>query len=293
MVRWYYLATIFFLLQAMQATGIISRRIYGEWDGKPGDKITTLLNLLFILTSLLLASRGFGIRRIGRGGIFALGLASCLLLSTASSADPQINKAILYLFVVIGAIGISRNLECDEFMRLLGLSCLASAITSLVVEVAYPDPMFDFRGIFSHKIFLGRPWRLPDQVRPFPCPIYFAPTNSREADPCTLSRFGKVSSTTYASPASSKAHSAARVTRHAKIKASFAVILTVLPLTVIETIETTVAVSVFAIGRSTILSTFSLCRLRRAGSVAGASHPAGTEVLASVSPSKAPQRRIT
>ena len=155
MLHWYYLATAFFLLQAMEATSIISRRVYGEWDGKPGDKITTLLNLLFIVTSLLLASRGFRTRRIGSGGMLALVFASFLLLSVAWSLDPQINKGILYLFVVVGAIGISRNLECDDFMKVLGFSCLIAAIASLVIELAYPDPMLNFRGVFPHKNLLG------------------------------------------------------------------------------------------------------------------------------------------
>ena len=157
MLHWYYIATTFFLLQAMEATSIISRLRYGEWTGKPGDKITTGLNLLFILTSLLLASRGLRTRRIVSGGILALAFTSFLMLSNAWSLDPQINKEILYLFVVVGAIGISRNLDCDEFMRVLGLSCFVSAIASVVVAIAYRDPgsFEDFRGVFPHKNLLG------------------------------------------------------------------------------------------------------------------------------------------
>ena len=54
MFRWYYLASVFFLLLAMGAFGIVGRLVYGEWADKAGDKITLGLNLLMIATGLLL-----------------------------------------------------------------------------------------------------------------------------------------------------------------------------------------------------------------------------------------------
>ena len=49
-----YAALVFFLLQSMSALGIIDRNVYGEWNGKTGDKITETLNLLGICASLFL-----------------------------------------------------------------------------------------------------------------------------------------------------------------------------------------------------------------------------------------------
>src|SRR5262249_56477853 len=49
-----FIASIFFLLWSMSALGIIDRSIYGEWPGKPGNKVTQTLNLLGIFTSVFL-----------------------------------------------------------------------------------------------------------------------------------------------------------------------------------------------------------------------------------------------
>ena len=38
----FYVASVFFLLWSMSALSIIDRSIYGDWPGKPGDKITRL-----------------------------------------------------------------------------------------------------------------------------------------------------------------------------------------------------------------------------------------------------------
>jgi O-antigen ligase len=164
MSRWYYWASAFFLLQALEAFTIVDRLIYGEWEAKPGDKITQGLNLLLIVTSLVLLRRGF--RRTGRidtGGVLALTAALFLLLSRLWSIDPEttMRRGLIYLFVVIGAIGVSRNLEADEFMDVLALTCGISAIASILLLAVFPrhaltPEMGDFRGIFSHKNVLGQ-----------------------------------------------------------------------------------------------------------------------------------------
>lgn len=162
MFRWYYWASAFFVLQATQATGIADRLVYGDWQGKGGDKITQSLNLLLILTSLALFGRGF--RRlwsIRTGAILALGLAGFLFCSAVWSIDPHVTvrEAILYLFVVVGAIGITSNLQADEFMELLAVICFLAGAASLVLLVVSPAKAFggdgDFRGIFSQKNVLG------------------------------------------------------------------------------------------------------------------------------------------
>jgi exopolysaccharide production protein ExoQ len=164
MSRWYYWASAFFLLQAMEAFTIVDRIIYGEWEAKPGDKITQGLNLLLIATSVVLISRGF--RRTGRidtGAVLALTAVTFLLLSDLWSIDPEttMRRSVVYLFVVIGAIGVSWNLDGDEFMDVLALTCGISAIASLLLLAVFPSQALapesgDFRGIFSHKNVLGQ-----------------------------------------------------------------------------------------------------------------------------------------
>src|SRR5579859_7275723 len=90
MPRWCYFAATFYVLQGMAALGIADRLLYGEWLGKPGNKLTQGLNLLLILSSLALFGRGFHrIRLIQTGAILAIGLAGFLLCSAAWSIAPM------------------------------------------------------------------------------------------------------------------------------------------------------------------------------------------------------------
>ena len=162
MLRWYYFASAFFVLHGIQASGIVDRLLYGEWLGKPGDKVTQSLNLLLITTSLALFVKGFPrIRSIRSGTILAVGLAGFLLCTAVWSINPQssVQAAILYLFVVLGATGIVGSLKIDEFMDLLALICFLAGAASLVLYVVSPGIALgetgDFRGIFSQKNVLG------------------------------------------------------------------------------------------------------------------------------------------
>ncbi len=162
MSRWYYFTSAFFILQGLQVFGIVDRLVYGEWAGKSGDKITQSLNLLLIVTSLVLFGMGFRrIRNIQTGAILAIGSAGFLLCSAVWSIDPQSSArtAILYLFVVVGAIGIVTNLKSDEFMDLLALMSFLAGVATLVLFVVSPaiavGEAGDFRGIFSQKNVLG------------------------------------------------------------------------------------------------------------------------------------------
>jgi exopolysaccharide production protein ExoQ len=172
--RWYYYASGLFLLFAMEAMDIFDSLMYGEWEGKPGDKITQGLNLLMIATSLALFARGFRKNRtIGLSGVLALVAVGFLFLSMLWSIDPEstMRRAFLYLFIVLGAIGVANNVSGDEFMDLLAATCFIAAIASLVLLVVSPgaarmpdsfsggDMMpnaRELRGIFSHKNLLGQ-----------------------------------------------------------------------------------------------------------------------------------------
>jgi exopolysaccharide production protein ExoQ len=162
--RWHYWVSAFFLLQAMAAFGFVDRLVYGEWMDKPGDKITQSLNLLLIASSIALFVHG--LRRpikIGSGAMLALAVVGFLFLSAFWSFDPRETgrEALLYLFVVAGAIGIARSLDPDEYFDLLRLTCFFSAVASLLLLAVSPGNALmpdspDLRGIFSHKNYLGQ-----------------------------------------------------------------------------------------------------------------------------------------
>ena len=138
--RWYYLASAFFLLLAMGAFGIVDRLVYGEWGYKAGTKITLGLNFLMIATGLLLFWRASRRGSIAAGGILVLALAAFLLLSALWSIDPEttIRRGVLYVFFIIGVIGVAGNLDGDKFMDLLGVTCLLGAAASIVLLVISP-----------------------------------------------------------------------------------------------------------------------------------------------------------
>jgi O-antigen ligase len=147
----------------MQALGVIDRLIYGEWEGKPGDKITESLNLILIVTSLLLLRRGFRrTRSIRTSALLAVGVAGLMLLSTLWSIDPQttLRRGFVYLFVIVGSIGIAGSMGDDEFMDVLALTCAASAVASILLLVIPLGQALaestDFTGIFAHKNVLGQ-----------------------------------------------------------------------------------------------------------------------------------------
>jgi exopolysaccharide production protein ExoQ len=161
MSRWYYWVSGFFLLAAMTAFGFVDRLVYGTWENKGGDKITQTINLLLILASLALFCRAYySNRRISAGGVLALATTAFLFLSTSWSYDPAatVRQAVVYLFVVVGSIGIARTLDVDEYMELLKRTCFLSAVASLVLLAVSPSAarLVDFQGIFSHKNVLGQ-----------------------------------------------------------------------------------------------------------------------------------------
>ena len=169
MPRWYYWISGFFLLDTTAAFGFISPIVYGSWVGKSGDPVTQGLNLLMIAASLTLF--GIGYRRSKRGlavgSVLAISAVGFLCLSALWSLDPPttLRVAIVYFFVVLGAIGIARTMDADEYMRLLSLCCFLSAIASIFLRIVSPSHALesggyggavDFIGIFSQKNVLGQ-----------------------------------------------------------------------------------------------------------------------------------------
>ena len=147
----------------MGAFGVVDRLVYGEWAIKAGDKITQGLNFLMFATGLLLFWRASRRGSILAGGTLALALAAFLLLSALWSIDPQttIRRGVLYVFFVIGVIGVAGNLDGDKFMDLLGVTCLLAAAASIVLLVISPRNALEMsgsnelRGIFANKNALG------------------------------------------------------------------------------------------------------------------------------------------
>lgn len=162
--RWHYLAVAFFVFQATGAFSAIDRLKYGQWAGKTGgDDFTQFLNTLQILVSIFLFWVGYNrSRRIGLGGTILLALVAFMFMSVLWSVDPQtsLRRAVVYLFFLLGVIGIANSLNGDEYMQLMRRLVFLSAIASLVLLLISPAYalMSDgaMQGIFSHKNVLGQ-----------------------------------------------------------------------------------------------------------------------------------------
>ena len=169
MPRWCYLVSAFFVLDTMQALGFVSRILYGSWAGKTGDPVTQGLNLMMIAASLILFGNSYRRRKRGFavGTTLALSAVGFLCLSALWSLAPEmtVRDGIIYLYVILGVIGIARTMGADEFMHLLSRCCFLSAIASLLLLITSPSNALmvgsfeggsDFIGIFPHKNFLGQ-----------------------------------------------------------------------------------------------------------------------------------------
>jgi exopolysaccharide production protein ExoQ len=160
--RWVHWAVAYLLLGQIQALSAVDRILYGEWLGKPGDKLTQVMNIIQIFVSVALFCRGFAHWPILRkGGTISILMAVFLLCSAAWSVDLGATEraGVNYLFFIIGTIGVAENLEGDDFMHLLAWVCFLSALASLVLLAVSPANAFggtgDFRGVFSQKNPLG------------------------------------------------------------------------------------------------------------------------------------------
>jgi O-antigen ligase len=189
--RWNYLdlASAFFVLHMIGAFGINfgnfsfandvkSPLYYGEFLGGSGFTTTTALaaalNLGSVLACLaLFLGRFRTTKSINTGELLAISLVSLFLLSIAWSVNPwtTLRRAGLYVFFVLGVIGMAARLTDREFTGLLSAACLLSAVASLALlafypssALALPDSFFEaspevtlaLRGIFAHKNSLGQ-----------------------------------------------------------------------------------------------------------------------------------------
>ena len=136
---------------------------------KPGDLVTQSLNVLMIAASLILFGNSYsrGKRDFAAGSVLALSAVGFLCLSALWSLAPEmtVRDGIVYLFVILGVIGIARTMDADEFMRLLCRCCFLSAIVSIFLRFTLPgyalmagstDGTVDFIGIFAQKNVLGQ-----------------------------------------------------------------------------------------------------------------------------------------
>jgi exopolysaccharide production protein ExoQ len=159
------IATVIYIVGSVEAFSFIDRQIYGTWAGKGGDKLTAAFSLLQIITSLYLFFRAYRqSRRVSTGAVLALILVGYIMMTAAWSIDPgtTVRRAILYMSVVVGAIGIAGLLRGDEYMELLFLTCGGCAVLSVLLYIAnpyhamMPDGSGAFRGIFGHKNVCGQ-----------------------------------------------------------------------------------------------------------------------------------------
>jgi hypothetical protein len=120
------IATVVYIVGSVEAFSFIDRQVYGSWAGKGGDKLTAAFSLLQIITSLYLFIRAYRqTRRVSTGAMLALILVGYIMMTAAWSIDPgtTVRRAILYMSVVVGAIGIAGAVVPD----LRGVRCSVGA----------------------------------------------------------------------------------------------------------------------------------------------------------------------
>jgi O-antigen ligase len=170
------LASAFFVLNLVGVFNILSRLYYGEPQVvSETTALAAALNLGFVLACLaLFLGRFRTTMSISAGNLLAISLVSLFLLSIAWSVDPwtTARRAGLYVFFVLGVIGMAARLTDREFTGLISKVCLLSAVASLALlafdpssALALRDPSDPFdlaggtlalRGIFIHKNLLGQ-----------------------------------------------------------------------------------------------------------------------------------------
>jgi exopolysaccharide production protein ExoQ len=154
-----YIACVIYMLLPTEAPSFIDRMIYGEWPGKPGDKLTEALNLLAIGVGFLLFC--WGSRRLRRPGfnrVLPLAAAGLLVTSVLWSIAPgtTITRSLAYLFLVVGAIGTVEIFDAHRVMRLTALIGGFLAAISLILPDAAGAIIGALRGPFPGKNQLGQ-----------------------------------------------------------------------------------------------------------------------------------------
>ena len=160
--RWLRYAIGYFFLCQIQAVSVLDRILYGEWMGKPGDRLTQFLVITQMIIGAVLVYQGSRLWRSVRiGASIWLSLAAFLICTVAWSVSPgaTIRAGAQYLSLIVAAIGVAETLDVDEFMDLLAWVCFLSAVASISLLIVWPAAAIgefgDFRGIFSQKNPLG------------------------------------------------------------------------------------------------------------------------------------------
>ena len=149
----------------MSALAVLDRVLYGEWEGRSGgDKLTQLMNVLSIATSLLLLVAGrqtFGVVR--RVPVLPLAIIGLFFVSAGWSMDPAgtIRRAVNYAVMVAGALGMAYAMSPLRIMRITVQVCTIAAVSSLLLRatpygvLVHSGDDTDFRGVFGFKNMLG------------------------------------------------------------------------------------------------------------------------------------------
>jgi exopolysaccharide production protein ExoQ len=155
-----YIVAALYIIMSTGSLNVIDRMIYGEWGGKPGDKLTEALNLLAIVVSLFLYWRGaHKLRSPQFNRALPLAAAGLLATSVLWSVTPSmtITRTVAYFFLVVGAIGIAEYFDAHQVMRLTALIGGFSAAISLILpDAAYITYVGGLRGPFPGKNQLGQ-----------------------------------------------------------------------------------------------------------------------------------------
>lgn len=161
--RWYYAAGAYFILQGIFVFNFIDSILFGDWSEKTsGDPLVQGLNLLQIGVCTFLFWGGYRrTKQIGAGGKLLLALAAFFFISLLWSVVPDVTlrRVIIYIFSVLGMIGLGNLLTADQLMDLFRRSLFFCAIASLVALVVWPSLGFmtdgTARGVVAHKNILG------------------------------------------------------------------------------------------------------------------------------------------
>jgi len=152
-----YIAAAIYMILPTEVLSFLDRMIYGEWPGKPGDKLTQLLNLFQIASSILLFLWGNRRRSVRVNRVLPLAAAGLLMISVLWSVTPSttMTRSLAYSFLVVGAMGIGEIFEPNQVMRLTALIGGFAAVLSLILPDAL-DVIGNFRGPFPGKNQLGQ-----------------------------------------------------------------------------------------------------------------------------------------
>jgi exopolysaccharide production protein ExoQ len=161
LMRW---AVGFILLCQLQALSVLDRVIYGQWEGKTGDKLTQIINIAQIIIGVFLFAKGSRQwKTVKRGGFVWITLAVITMCSAAWSVDSgaTIRASIQYFILIITAIGIVEIIPGNELMDLLARVCFLAAVVSAILLLIYPQSVIgesagDYRGVFPQKNPLGQ-----------------------------------------------------------------------------------------------------------------------------------------